>query len=316
MDNSSKIKNLQTSQARKVRRTGGGTRPEWFKWAISQNVSSHVVKVSDCNIHYLLWEGPTPEECKGGLLFIHGGGGHAHWWSFLAPFFARHRKVAALDLSGMGDSGRRDEYNVQIRAAELLAVIDDAKLDANSYLIGHSFGGLIATKFAQLHGKKVCGVIMVDSPVRPPKLAANRKIRRRSKKRYYRDFISAARRFRLLPEQECENPFLVKHIAHHSITQTPEGWTWKFDETAMGSGRLREPYYRYLAEADCPMALVYGEKSALMDTETVDYMKSLMPRGSPIIPIPEAQHHLTLDQPIAFITAINAILGQWSTCNS
>jgi hypothetical protein len=33
--------------------------------------------------------------------------------------------------------------------------------------------------------------------------------------------------------------------------------------------------------------------------------------GSPVIAIHEAQHHLTLDQPMAFITAVRAVLDNW-----
>ena len=33
-----------------------------------------------------------------------------------------------------------------------------------------------------------------------------------------------------------------------------------------------------------------------------------MPKGSPVVSIPEAQHHLLLDQPIAFISVIRVIL--------
>jgi pimeloyl-ACP methyl ester carboxylesterase len=27
---------------------------------------------------------------------------HSHWWSYIAPYFTRDFRVAAIDLSGMG----------------------------------------------------------------------------------------------------------------------------------------------------------------------------------------------------------------------
>ena len=48
-----------------------------------------------------------------GLLFVHGNGAHAHWWDFIAPYFAEHYNVAALTFSGMGDSEWREMPSVQ-----------------------------------------------------------------------------------------------------------------------------------------------------------------------------------------------------------
>ena len=285
--------------------------PDWFQWAMSQAVSSRNVEVANCNVHYLLWAGPPKAERKGGLLFIHGGGAHAHWWSFLAPFFTNFYRVAAIDLSGMGDSGRREEYSAEVRSLELLKVIESAELGDNVVVIGHSFGGLTATKFTQMHGDTVTGLIMADSPIRSPDTNANRKVRHIGNKRHYPDYQTAVGRFRLMPEQSCKNEFLVRHIGHHSVTKEPEGWTWKFDGSALHKRRFMEPYHNYLSETKCRTALIYGDKSALLDVKTIDYMTNLMRPGSPVIGIPEAQHHLTLDQPMAFIAAVRAILNQW-----
>lgn len=285
--------------------------PDWFRWAMDQPRHERRVDSDGCEINYLLWDGPPKDERRGGLLFVHGGGGHGHWWSFLAPYFTNHYRVAAPDLSGMGDSGRRSEYSAEIRAAELARVIEDAELGPAVTVIGHSFGGLTATRYAQMHGDDLAGLIIADSPIRVPETQAARKPRRMGNKRYYPDFATALARFRLMPEQGCENTFLVEHIGRRSLMREAEGWTWKFDGNAMHNRRFGEPYHEYLAQVKCRTALVYGEKSALLTPKTADYMTSLMAPGSPVIGIPEAQHHLTLDQPIAFVTAVRAILDGW-----
>jgi pimeloyl-ACP methyl ester carboxylesterase len=230
---------------------------------------------------------------------------------FFSTLFTNFYRVAALDLSGMGDSGRREEYSAEVRSLELLKVIEGAELGDNVFIIGHSFGGLTATKFTQMHENVVNGLIMADSPIRSPEANANRKVRRMGKKRHYPDYQTAVGRFRLMPEQSCTNEFLVRHIGHHSVIQESEGWTWKFDGNALHNRRFMEPYHNYLSETKCRTALIYGDKSALLDVETINYMTSLMTPGSPVIGIPEAQHHLTLDQPLAFISAVRAILNQW-----
>ena len=142
--------------------------PLWFQRAIAFAGQDHVVPVADCPIHYLLWPA-RPETSNGrGLLFVHGGGAHAHWWSFIAPYFARDFRVAAIDLSGMGDSGRRENYSSEMRAQEMRAVIADAGLGERPFVVGHSFGGFMTMKFAAAYGAELGGVVIVDSPIRSP----------------------------------------------------------------------------------------------------------------------------------------------------
>ena len=141
-------------------------KPEWFEWAIGQTPSSNRVAVDGCDIHYLKWDAKQAE--KAGILFVHGGAAHAQWWAFIAPFFADDRPVAAIDLSGMGDSAKRDEYSNAHRVAEMAAVIEDAGLGPKPLVVGHSFGGTMTMSFCGNHSADISGAVIVDSFVRPP----------------------------------------------------------------------------------------------------------------------------------------------------
>jgi len=57
------------------------------------------VTVAGCRIHFLHWTRAPARPGKRGLLFVHGGGAHSHWWSYIAPYFIRDFRVAAIDLS-------------------------------------------------------------------------------------------------------------------------------------------------------------------------------------------------------------------------
>jgi hypothetical protein len=54
-------------------------------------------------------------------------------------------------------------------------------------------------------------------------------------RRVYETFDAALARFRLMPEQPCDNPFIVEFIGRHSLRRAEDGWVWKFDSEAMGS---------------------------------------------------------------------------------
>jgi pimeloyl-ACP methyl ester carboxylesterase len=129
--------------------------------------------------------------------------------------------------------------------------------------------------------------------------------------RVYESFEAALARFRLMPEQPCENPFIVEYIGRHSLKRAGEGWAWKFDSEAMGARRFGEPVREYLQAATCRAALIFGEKSALVSRKTASYMSSLMGPQAPVVGVPEARHHVMLDQPLAFVAALRMLLDGW-----
>ena len=83
--------------------------PSWFTGALASRPRASTVDVDGCPIHYLSWGDPELPA----LLLIHGGAAHAHWWSHIAPAFLPDFRVVAIDLSGHGDSDRRERMTYQ-----------------------------------------------------------------------------------------------------------------------------------------------------------------------------------------------------------
>ena len=287
--------------------------PQWFERAIAAPYRSHCVQVKGCDIRYLTWTGSGPVRQSPGLLLVHGGGAHAHWWRFVAPYLCDEFEVAALDLSGMGDSGWRDEYSAEIRVEELKAVLDHLGMDKNTYVVGHSLGGIITMKFGATYGDRVNGVVIVDSPVvRPTEQPPPPPPKGDRPHRIYATVDMILERFRVLPEQPCANDYIVEFIARHSIRAVEGGWQWKFDPASMRPRRFGEPYREHLRDLKCRGAMIHGEKSAIVSPSTASYMQELMGKNAPLIAIPEAYHHVWLDQPHAFVAALRALLGCWT----
>ena len=114
-------------------------------------------------IHYLRWG----DRARPGLLLVHGNAAHAYWWSFIAPYLARDYNVAAMDLSGMGDSGWRSSYSMELFAEEQLAVCTAAGMfDAGEppVIAAHSFGGFVTMLTGALYGERLAGTVIIDSP--------------------------------------------------------------------------------------------------------------------------------------------------------
>jgi len=282
--------------------------PRWFRDALAAPRTEHTVDVSGTKVHYLRWgTGQTS-----GLVLVHGGAAHAQWWSFLAPLLMRQYDVVALDLSGHGDSDRRDEYPRRVWADEVRAVITDARFPRPPVLVGHSMGGLVSIVTASVYGDELAGAVIVDAPVRRPdpesEPGAVSKSFRQPK--VYPSFDEAVTHFRLVPPQPCENAFIIDHIARTSLRAVDGGYSWKFDPRVFIK-YSRDKMSDYLANARCRVALFRGEHSIVVPPDTNAYMSGLLRGGAPLVEIPEAHHHLILDQPLAFIAALRAILQAW-----
>ncbi len=281
--------------------------PRWFRESLATPYEDHTVEVEGAPIHYLSWG----EAGKPGLVLVHGGAAHAHWWTFIAPQLTHHYHVVALDLSRHGDSGRRAEYPRENWAREVMAVARDAGLAGPPILVGHSMGGFVCMVAAASYGERLAGAILVDSPVRRPDPEAEEGAHGRSFRnpKVYPDPESALKRFRLVPGQPCDNDYILDHIARTSLCAVKGGWTWKFDPTIFRRVTPRAAH-EVLPEVKCRVALFRAE-FGLVTPDIGDYMYELLNRNAPVIEIPEAHHHLMLDQPLAFITGLRAVLADW-----
>ena len=282
--------------------------PDWFASNLEAPYAERAVEVPGATIRYLEW---GPADCPG-LVFVHGGAAHAHWWSFLAPFFAERWHVAALDLSGHGNSDRRDHYSHEQWAREVMGVCDDLAFPGPPVVVGHSLGGMVTIQTASTYGDRLAGAVIVDSPVRRPDPESEEGARGRAFRSpgVYPTLDEALTHFRLIPPQPVEHVFIIDHIARHSLHETPDGWTWKFDPVLFDHTRV--PLREQLTTVKCRVALLRGEFSVVVPPDTADYMYELMDRNAPVVSIPQAHHHLILDQPLAFVAALRTLLADWA----
>ena len=70
--------------------------PDWFRAALEVPFTDEVVEVAGAPVHFLAWG----ERGRRGLVFVHGGGANAHWWTHVSARFAEDFRVLAIDLSG------------------------------------------------------------------------------------------------------------------------------------------------------------------------------------------------------------------------
>nr|WP_197501636.1 alpha/beta hydrolase [Hyphomonas sp. Mor2] len=311
------VKEMSPEEANLLARYRGAKpeAPAWFEAAVSTPYDEHFVDVDGIRIRYQSWGDPA----KPGLLLCHGNGAHAHWYDFIGPALAEDYRVIAMSFSGMGDSGWRDSYNFNRFSAEQIAVCEQSGLFEHGrkpIIIAHSFGGFITMNTASTTSDRFAGVMIVDSGIRPPEDQWDGPPVRSTRNRVYASLEAALARFRLAPAQPCENHYIVDYIARHSLKQVQNdagqtGWTWKFDPGVFAKFEFDKMSRNMLRDIPCRVALMRGAESVLVSERIWDYMRGLRD-DMDMVSIPDAQHHVMLDQPLAFIAAVKDQLNAWS----
>lgn len=287
----------------------------WFANAISAPFEDLHCIVQGAQIEVRAWG----RRGAPGLVFVHGNGAHVGWWSHLAPFFAKDYRVVALSLGGMGRSQWRSRYSIATFAEEIRGAIDVAGAADRGppIVIAHSLGGAAAIHAAAYGDRSIRAAILVDVALPFGELD----VPVRNVHRIYDTQDAAVRRFRLSPPQaEVRNRQILEYLARLAIRPASpdeladagrdDGWTWRFDPKMFGRIEIGN-VWAALAAMRCPAALIRGELSFLTQGKEQDRMMLVLPDDTPDVIVPRSYHHIMVDQPIALVAALRALLSGW-----
>lgn len=297
--------------------------PDWFVAAMEVQREEAFIEVDGHKVHYFRWGkrgNPT-------LLLTHGFLAHARCWAFIAPFLAEEYDIIAYDLAGMGESKMPPGCDGQKRAENMIGVAEVLDLFSGTVkpkLIAHSFGSGVALTAMDIAGDRFGGLILCDLMImRPEKIAEHFSKgggppgsgKPDKPNKIYPDYETARSRFVLAPSQAAQSPFLLEYMAYHSMRKVEGGWSWKFDPAVFQRNAKDQKKWRDAPRriVDLPhrLAIIYGERSKLFDSDSAAYLRELGGEHIPMTAVPEAGHHLMLDQPLAFVAALRSTLEHW-----
>jgi pimeloyl-ACP methyl ester carboxylesterase len=293
---------------------GAGSPPRWFTEALAAPAADACVPVTGARISYRTWG----RAGRPGVVLVHGTAAHAHWWDPVAPFLAgspsrdEGLRVAALSMSGHGDSDWRDRYDFGQWADEIMAVASAAEITGPPVIIGHSLGGMVAITAARRYGSALTGIVVIDSPLYEGQPPAKRQVPDMgfAAQRAYPSRDAILDRFRLVPEQPVL-PYIRDHVAAWSVTARDNGWYWKFDQglfTKMMPPSRSAPTGR----PGCPVAIFRAEHG-LMTPEMAQSCRLQFGQAATVVELPAAGHHVMLDQPLPLVAALRTLLAGWIT---
>jgi pimeloyl-ACP methyl ester carboxylesterase len=283
--------------------------PQWFEDALSHRPERRTIENEGAKIEYYTWG----QKGRPGLLLLHGGGAHALWWAHIAPFFADTHRVTALSWTGMGGSDWRKRYAIEQHARDMRAVAEAAGLfeAGRPVVAGHSFGGAPTVTAAADPSEWIARAFVIDSSLDMRHSPANGQSEPRQR-RYLGSFEEGLARFRFLPPQDCENHYIADMIARDSLTEVEgRGWSWKVDPNSFFNTE-RVDSRKMATTTRCPLAIIYGDRSWIMDEEALTNLRNDLPKTTPFVEIPDSAHHVMVDQPLALVAAMRALLESWT----
>jgi pimeloyl-ACP methyl ester carboxylesterase len=269
--------------------------------------SSKFVEVNGLKLHYLDY-GTAGRQT---VLCVHGGGGHAHWYDFIASGLAADYHVLSIDLRGHGESDWVDPpaYFYTDYASDLAAFVE--KLDLRDFvLIGHSMAGAVVLMYSAKYPGRVNKLIVVDSTVNlsPERIAAMRDVGSRPGRSYatLEEFVT---NYRLRPGNSLATPEVLRYIARESARQFPDGtWKLKFDRSVYATREVFDGMPLW-DDIKIPALLVRADHSGRINPEVVANVKARCPQVE-AVEVSASDHHVTLDNPIGFVEAVKPFLAK------
>ncbi|MGA1835866.1 alpha/beta hydrolase [Herbiconiux sp. 11R-BC] len=124
--------------------------------------SAHEVEVPRLNVAVDVGEGPV-------VVLLHGIASSSASWRLLVPLLTPLYRVIAIDVMGFGGSVAPEgiRFTLDEHVLAVHKTIRSLHLRGRFTLIGHSLGGLIASRYAAVHRREVSHLVLVSPPIYP-----------------------------------------------------------------------------------------------------------------------------------------------------
>jgi pimeloyl-ACP methyl ester carboxylesterase len=261
--------------------------------------------VNGRKLHFLDWEGSEQPP----MLLLHGALLQAHVWDFFCLDMRQHFWIHALDLPGHGDSqwAADGDYSRSRVAADVLSFIKQRDFPS-VVLVGHSFGGAVASLVAAAIPERVRALVMVDSTLLPTGRPSVRTRMAGGPQSFgsFDEFVAHAARF----SRRGDTARLVDSLRWNARQMEDGRCTWKYDPelraTPLGPADFSDVWSALRAYHGPLLFVRAGEHSHLTD-EAVQRLREL-PNLS-LVPVPHAAHNVMSDNPAAFRNEVASFLA-------
>jgi pimeloyl-ACP methyl ester carboxylesterase len=130
---------------------------------MSAQIEDGFITANGLRMHYRQWSSSAYNPETSPILLLHGLASSAHIWNLVAPLLNTYGyAVTALDQRGHGESDKpASGYDFDTILNDDAAAIDALKIE-HPFLVGHSWGAMVALQFAAQHADQVKALVLVD----------------------------------------------------------------------------------------------------------------------------------------------------------
>ena len=269
----------------------------------------HQVIIGSMRFHYLDWGG-------GGrpILFLHGGGLHAHTWDLVCVMLRDRYHCIALDQRGHGDSEWSPvaDYAVDSQLTDIEGFIGQLQL-ANPVLVGQSMGGLNSIGYAVKHSADMKALVVVDvgPEINPAGTQRIREFASTPELDSPEAFLERAVKFNPL-----RDPAVLKRSLFYNLRRTPASqWALKHDQRrgseqyARIATAQRERLAQQIPKITCPSLIVRGALSDVLTDDAADKFARSLSNGR-WVRVEKAGHNVQGDSPAGLLQVLLPFLRE------
>ena len=230
------------------------------------------------------------------LFIIHGLFGASDNWYTLGKRYAEDFTVYLIDLRNHGKSPHSDEHSYEAMAEDLLNLIYEEQLMFVN-IIGHSMGGKVAMKFAEMHPTFVEKMIVGD--IGPKQYQPHHQLVLKALNAFMDSEINTRKEAEKLITSIIDDRGVAMFLLKNLYWKNPGDLQWKMNvpvlEQNMENILVKVPS----EQVEVDTLFLRGSESNYIQDQDFDEIHSLFPE-SQIITIPEAGHWLHAEQPQLF----------------
>ncbi len=240
------------------------------------------------------------------LVILHGVFGSSDNWQTLGRYFSEWCKVYLVDLRDHGFSPHSDSLDLDGMVGDLKELVDDEGFE-DFDVIGHSMGGKVAMRFAQLHPDLLGTLIVVDM----------------APKRYemrHGDLIDALRSLDLerIEGRKDADRKLAERIPDFGVRQFllknlhrkgQEEWEWKMNLSLIERDlpKINEPLPEQSVEL--PTFFIRGGRSDYIEDDDEPLLKHYFPQAE-LKTVEGSGHWVHAEAPKAFYQIVEDLLRE------
>lgn len=224
----------------------------------------------------------APERPLNTIVMLHGFGGNALQWKYQIQALSDSNRCIAIDLRGHGRSDKPlTDYSVDEMIGDIETVLAELGVDEPFVLMGHSFGGALATTFAHRHPERVKRLILTATA-----------------DRFDLGFVERTLLSLPTPILNAARPFVRKQIS------APPAVLKRFSRNALarwnGRGMMRA--------LEMPVLVIQGDRDSVFPQANYEEVARLIPLAEEV-KLGVSKHMVILERRDAVERAIDRFLG-------